>query len=80
MTENHPTEFVCLACGTVYKVVRVKTDANHRLIHCTVCKQPLAPRDGEFVLKYFLARRAGARQQEKRASRGSGTYTESLKT
>jgi hypothetical protein len=23
------------------------------LIYCRVCKQPLAPRDGEFVLKYW---------------------------
>jgi hypothetical protein len=60
MTDSHPTEFVCPGCGSAYKVVRVKADADlpHRLIHCTVCKRPLAPTDGEFVLKYFLVGRA----------------------
>jgi hypothetical protein len=73
MIENHPTKFVCPGCGSDYKVVRVKADSGlpRRLIHCRVCKQPLAARDGELVLKYFLVRRAGARQQENRAARGA---------
>jgi hypothetical protein len=63
MPENHPTEFVCPGCGSGYKVVRVKADADlpRRLIHCTVCRQPLAPTDGDFVLKYFLVGRARKR-------------------
>src|SRR5262245_34534628 len=28
MTENHPTEFLCPDCGSGYKVVRVKADAD----------------------------------------------------
>jgi len=60
MTENHPTEFVCPGCGSGYKVVRVKAGADlpHRLILCRICTQPLAARDGELVMKYFLVRRA----------------------
>src|SRR5262245_43135975 len=60
MTENHPTEFVCPGCGSGYKVVLVKADADlpYRLIHCRVCKHPLTAMDGQHVLKYFLVRRA----------------------
>jgi transcription elongation factor Elf1 len=65
MPESHPTDFICPGCGSDYKVVRVKADANlpHRLIHCKVCQQPLAPTQGEFVLKYFLVHRAKAKRQ-----------------
>jgi hypothetical protein len=59
MTDSHPPEFVCPDCGSGYKVVRVAdADLPHRLIHCRVCKHPLAAMDGEFALKYFLVRRA----------------------
>ena len=52
MTDDHPTEFFCPGCGSRYKVVRVKADADlpHRLINCKVCKQPLTPADGEYAL------------------------------
>ena len=65
MTENHPTEFVCSDCGSGYKVVRVKADPDlpHRLIHCRVCRHPLVAKDREYVLKYFLVRRAKVKQQ-----------------
>ena len=58
MPEDHPVDFVC-ECDARYKVVRVKAEASHpdQLIHCLVCKQPLAHTDGAYVLKYFLARR-----------------------
>ena len=38
------------------KLVRVRADPKlpSRLIHCRVCKEPFAPTDGEYVLKYFL--------------------------
>src|SRR5262245_49618099 len=40
---------------TLYKFVRVRADPDlpGRPIHCRVCKEPLAPTDGEYVLKYF---------------------------
>ena len=58
MPEDHSVDFVC-GCDARYKVVRTKAEASHadRLIHCLVCKQPLAPTDGAYVLKYFLAKR-----------------------
>ena len=60
MPEDHPVDFVC-GCDARYKVVRVKAEASHpdQLIHCLVCKQPLAPTDGAYVLKYFLVGRPG---------------------
>ena len=56
MIDGYPTEFFCPGCGSRYKVVGVKADADlpHRLIHCKVCKQSLTPADGEYALKYFL--------------------------
>src|SRR5262245_20793025 len=64
MTENHPTEFLCPDCGSGYKVVRVKADADlpHRLIYCRVCKHPLTAMDGQHALKYFLVQRASVKQ------------------
>jgi hypothetical protein len=58
MPESRPTDFICPGCGSGYKVVRVKADADlpHRL-------EPLAPTHGEFVLKYFLVHRAKAKRQ-----------------
>ena len=54
MTEA--VDFVCPRCTSRYKLVRVRSDRElpSRLIHCRVCKEPLAPTDGEYVLKYFL--------------------------
>src|SRR5262249_56613079 len=32
-----------------------------RLLHCRVCKEPLAATDGEYALKYFLVEKANKR-------------------
>jgi hypothetical protein len=49
-------DFVCPRCNSHYKHVRVHADPElaSRLIDCRVCKEPFAPTDGEYVLKYFL--------------------------
>ena len=54
MTEA--ADFMCPRCTSRYKLVRVRADPKlpSRLIHCRVCKEPFAPTDGEYVLKYFL--------------------------
>ena len=57
---HHPTDFICPECGAGYKVVRIKADPPHRLIHCKVCKRSLAPTDREYILKYFLVNRKQA--------------------
>src|SRR5262249_44393331 len=58
MTEA--ADFMCPRCTSHYKLVRVRADPElpSRLIHCRVCKEPFAPTDGEYVLKYFLVGKA----------------------
>jgi hypothetical protein len=53
-------DFACPQCASRYKLVRVRaeTERHNRQIHCKVCKEPLAPTDGEYVLKYFLVGKA----------------------
>jgi hypothetical protein len=53
-------DFMCPQCTSCYKLVRVRADPElpSRLIRCSVCKEPLAPTDGEYVLKYFLVDKA----------------------
>jgi len=56
---NLTTDFECPKCSAHYKVVRVKAEpqSSNRLVHCKVCKEPLASMDGEDILKYFLTAR-----------------------
>jgi hypothetical protein len=56
--------FKCPNCNALYQVVRVETlpETSDGEIACRVCGGPLAARDGEFVLKYFLLRTAGRKQ------------------
>ena len=57
-----PADFKRSKCSARYKVVRVKAEANspNWLVHCKVCKEPLAAMDGEDILKYFLTARPRA--------------------
>lgn len=49
-------DFVCPRCTSRYKLVRVHAEPGlpEHLIHCRVCKEPLAATEGDYVLKYFL--------------------------
>jgi predicted Zn finger-like uncharacterized protein len=51
--------FPCPHCQAVYKLVRVKTppEPGDHPVSCLHCGQVLAPRDNEFLLKYFLVER-----------------------
>ena len=67
--------FKCPSCDGLYQVVRAEAGPETRdgEVACQVCGAPLAPRDGEFVLKYFLLRKAGRRQEwQKRRSTAGG--------
>src|SRR5215470_13136817 len=56
MVHDNPAQLS--QCGAHYKVMRVaESHSVDRLLHCKVCKQPLAARDGEDILKYFLVGR-----------------------
>ena len=65
--------FKCPNCDALYQVVRVEAgpETSDGEIACRVCGSPLAARDGEFVLKYFLLR--AARRAPPRQRRQSGT-------
>jgi hypothetical protein len=52
--------FTCLNCKALYQLVKVEAglETTDRALTCLVCGAPLPGREGEFVLKYFLLRRA----------------------
>jgi hypothetical protein len=56
--------FTCLNCKALYQLVKVDAgpETVDRALRCVVCGTPLASREGEFVLEYFLLRKA-ARQR-----------------
>ncbi len=56
--------FKCPSCDALYQVVKAGAEPETRdgELACRVCGAPLAPRDGAFILKYFLLREAGRRQ------------------
>ena len=57
--------FKCPHCDALYQVVKAEAGPETSIdgeIPCRICGGPLAARDGEFVLKYFLLRKAGRQQ------------------
>jgi hypothetical protein len=48
--------FRCPNCEARYHLVKVEAEPESkvRAITCRVCSGPLSPREGKFVLKYFL--------------------------
>jgi transcription elongation factor Elf1 len=57
MASKHAELFNCPKCNGRYKVVRAEAD-HHSLngtIECYYCGGPLNGREGQFVLKYFVA-------------------------
>ena len=63
--------FTCLNCGAFYQVVKVEAgpETDNREIACRVCGSPLVGREGEFVLKYFLLRKASHLAQRRAIAR-----------
>jgi hypothetical protein len=63
MARGGPSSFVfftCLNCKALYQLVKVEAgpETVDRALTCLVCGVPLPSREGEFVLKYFLLRKA----------------------
>ena len=52
--------FICPNCQALYQIVKVEAgpETIDREPTCRACGGPLAGRDGKFVLKYFLLRKA----------------------
>jgi hypothetical protein len=60
--------FTCPNCKAFYQVVKVEAgpETADSEITCRVCGGPLAGREGDFIFKYFLLRKAGRTQGSKR--------------
>jgi hypothetical protein len=50
--------FKCPGCAALYQVVKGEAGSEPVAgeLSCRTCGEPLNPRDGKFVLKYFLLR------------------------
>jgi hypothetical protein len=64
--------FRCSSCFALYQVTKAPAgpETVDLKIACQVCDEPLVAREGQFVLKYFLLRKA-TRLDVKRAKQGS---------
>ena len=60
--------FTCPNCQALYHVVKAEAgpETIFQDVPCRVCGEPLVGREGEFVLKYFLLRKAGRVQKGRR--------------
>ena len=54
--------YFCPNCNALYEIVKVKAgpESEHRRITCQVCSAPFPARDGKFVFKYLMLRKAAA--------------------
>jgi hypothetical protein len=52
--------FFCSNCNALYQLIKVEAGPENgsRVITCPVCAAPLPAREGKFVLKYFMLRKA----------------------
>ena len=57
MASKNAEPFNCPTCNGAYKLVRAEADSRsfNGPIECYYCGGPLVGREGEFVLKYFVA-------------------------
>ena len=67
--------FSCPHCNALYHVVRGEAgpETVYREITCRACGGLLPEREGEFVLKYFLLRKAPPRDRQARAGPQRGS-------
>jgi len=76
MQRPAPVHFKCPNCDALYQLVKAEagpeTNSDHE-ITCTLCAAILPPREGQFILKYFLLRKAARRQKYTRADSQRGT-------
>jgi hypothetical protein len=56
--------FNCPNCNALYQIIKAEAgpETVDREISCRVCVGPLPGREGKFVVKYFLLRKAGRRK------------------
>jgi len=65
-------------CGAFYQVVEVEAgpETDNREIKCRACGGPLVGREGKFVLKYFLLRKAIPSRRLPKAEADNATLIE----
>jgi hypothetical protein len=65
MANTGPSLFFCPKCSALYQIVKVEAgpETINREVTCQACDAPLPAREGKFVLKYFMLRKA-ARDQK----------------
>jgi predicted Zn finger-like uncharacterized protein len=70
--------FTCPNCGAFYQVVKVEAgpETDNREIKCRACGGPLVGREGKFVLKYFLLRKAISSRRPPKAEADDATLIE----
>jgi len=70
--------FTCPNCGAFYQVVEVEAgpETDNREIKCRACGGPLVGREGKFVLKYFLLRKAIPSRRLPKAEADNATLIE----
>jgi hypothetical protein len=63
--------FTCPKCRALYQVVKVERgpEINDRDVTCRSCGVPLSDREGNFVLKYFMLRKAGRAKSWRRRNK-----------
>ena len=68
---NAPPFFRCPNCNALYQVVSAKAGPETANLEaaCGICNSPFVAREGQFVLKYFLLRKAI--REDSRIGRGS---------
>jgi predicted Zn finger-like uncharacterized protein len=61
MPTDKPLYF-CPNCNAVYQIVKAEARPETAVqeVKCRACNAPLPARDGNFVLKYFMLRKAAA--------------------
>jgi len=71
--KNAAEHFYCPNCDALYQVAKVEAgpETVHREITCRACGGPLAGREGNLVLKYFLLRKAIGNQKWQRGPRAA---------
>jgi hypothetical protein len=59
-TTKSPQSYFCAVCDAMYQVSKTEgeDEATDPEITCLVCGAPFPAREGKFVLKYFMLRKA----------------------
>jgi hypothetical protein len=60
LVQTPEVNFICPHCGSFYEAVRAQAlpDSVDLRIWCATCAAPLPAREAQFLLKYFLLRKA----------------------